>query len=61
MLKMEHFIFSKIFFKNKNRLSGKIGTYVMKEEDSIEIDSIKDFKQAGQETNVLSLATIYLL
>ena len=47
MLKMEHFIFSKKFiFKNKNRLSGKIGTYVMKEEDSIEIDSIKDFKQA---------------
>ena len=41
------YIFKKIsFLKNKNRLSGKIGTYVMKEEDSIEIDSIKDFKQA---------------
>ena len=44
MLKME-FIFSKKFlFKNKNRLSGKIGTYVMKK--ILLNDSIKDFKQA---------------
>ena len=41
------YIFKKIsFLKNKNRLSGKIGTYVMSEKDSIEIDSYEDFKKA---------------
>tara|TARA_A100001011_G_scaffold334530_1_gene362936 strand:- start:46 stop:720 length:675 start_codon:yes stop_codon:yes gene_type:complete len=34
------------FLKNMNRLSGKIGTYTMKERDSIEIDSVEDFKNA---------------
>ena len=34
------------FLKNKNRLSGKIGTYIMREKDSIEIDSKEDFIKA---------------
>ena len=32
-----------MFMKNKNRLNGTIGLYVMPEEDSIEIDNECDF------------------
>ena len=48
MSKMVLFIFlkKKIFLKKNNRLFNKIGTYVMTENESIEIDSLQDFKKA---------------
>lgn len=36
----------KKFIKSKNRLFGKIGTYVMDENSSLDIDDINDFKKA---------------
>ena len=36
----------KQFLKKNNRLFNKIGTYVMTENESIEIDSLQDFKKA---------------
>lgn len=42
---------SKGFLKNKNRLYGKIGYYVMDTKNSLEIDSIDDFKIAKNYIN----------
>ena len=45
------YISNQILIKNSNRLGGKISTYVMPYDRSIDIDSIHDFKEAEKIAN----------
>ena len=46
-----------LFTKNSNRLGGKISTYIMPYERSIDIDSIHDFKEAEKIKNLKNKTT----
>ena len=48
------FIFSsKGFYKNENRLFGKIGFYEMSEDQSLDLDYLRDFKLLNKNTKLI--------